>query len=260
MSSKLINHMVEMENDRLIANDYRGRDDAPEFEIVPGTVPVMVSAPHAVTHWRDGRTKPSDDYTGSITLTLADITGAHAIVATRFSHADPNWDAFEESAYKQALAAHVREHGIRALIDIHGMVAASPNLVSIGTADGETCMAWSSIELTAFQELFEGLEEVALRYGKGIALNPPRHGARNANTVARTIARECNIAAMQIELATPVRVPSLRGMHIPKGDPAPFKGDSRSVEIATRRKPDEQAVEACVRALAALIERIARMR
>ena len=252
-----IDRMIGVEVSRFIANDYRGLADAPEFQIVPGSIPVMVSAPHAVTHWRDGHTKPSDDYTGSIALALAELTGAHAIVATRFSHADPNWDPFEASAYKQALAAHVREQGIRVLLDIHGMVAASPNLVAIGTADGEACRTLPDLELLAFTELYEGLAEASERYGKTVALNPPRHGARGHDTVTRTIARACGIACMQVELATPVRVPSLRGMHIPKGDPAPFKGNARSVELRVRRSPDPKAVEACVNALASLIRQAA---
>ena len=52
--SELIARMEECEVERFIANDYRGLADVPEFQIVPGTIPVMVSAPHAVTHWRDG--------------------------------------------------------------------------------------------------------------------------------------------------------------------------------------------------------------
>lgn len=251
--SNLIDSLVTCENERFIACDYRGREDAGEFDLVEGSIPVMVSAPHAVTHWRDGRTKPSDDYTGSIALALAELTGAHAIVATRFSHADPNWDPFEASAYKQALAAYIREHDVRVLLDIHGMVAASPNLVAIGTADGETCRAWPEVELLAFQTLFEGLADASERYGKSVALNPPCHGARGRNTVARALARECGIATMQVELATQVRVPSLRGTHVPKGDPAPFKGTAMAAEISVRLNPDPEAVESCVLALAEVV-------
>lgn len=255
--SNLIDSLVTCENERFIACDYRGREDAPEFSLVEGSIPVMVSAPHAVTHWRGGRTKPSDDYTGSIALALAELTGCHALVATRFSHADPNWDPFEVSAYKQALVAYIRERGIRVLLDIHGMVAASPNLVALGTADGETCRAWPEVELLAFQTLFERLADSSGRYGKSMALNPPCHGARGRNTVARTIARECGIATLQIELATQVRVPSMRGTHIPKGDPAPFKRGTRADEISVRRNPDPDAVRACVDALADVIRAIA---
>ena len=253
----LIESLVTCENDRFIAGDYRGQDNAPKFEIVTGAIPVMVSAPHAITHWREGRIKPSDDYTGSIALALADLTGAHAIVATHFSHADPNWDAFENSDYKQALARYIREHGIGLLLDIHGMVAASPNLVALGTAGGETCRAWPEVEPMAFHALYEGLENARERYGKGVALNPARHGARGRDTVARSISRECGIAALQIELATQVRVPSLRGTHIPKGEPAPFKGNARSIEIRTRMNPDPDAVESCMASLVELIQQAA---
>ena len=206
-----------------------------------------------MTHWRDGRVKPSDDYTGSMALALAELTGAHAIVATRFSHADPNWDAFEESAYKRALASHIRERGIRVLLDIHGMVAASPNLVAIGTADGETCRTQPDLELLAFRTLFEGLEDVSKRYEKTVALNPPRHGARSENTVTRTIARECSIACLQVELATQVRLACNCGMHVPAGDPIPFSGERLAAERVVRRSPDPAAVEACVNALAYFI-------
>ena len=178
-------------------------------------------------------------------------------MATRFAFADPNWDTFENSAYKQALADHVSGHGVRVLLDIHGMVAASTSLVAIGTADGITCQALPAVEPMAFSELSNGLNETSRRYGKGVALNPPRHKARGENTVARVIARECSIATVQIELATQVRVPSTRGTHIPKRDPAPFSGDALMEELSIRLAPDPEAVESCVRSLAVLIMGIA---
>lgn len=120
--SPIVVELEHIESTRFSCNSYRGLPDAPAFEIVAGDLPVVVSAPHAVTHEREGRVKPSDDYTGAMALVLAHWTGCHAIVASRFDGCDPNWDPIEGSAYKQALVAHVLKAGVRFCLDAwHGV-------------------------------------------------------------------------------------------------------------------------------------------
>ena len=254
--TKLIEQMIACELKRFVACDYRGRADAPEFEVVPGTVPVMVSAPHAVTHWRAGRIKPSDDYTGSLALALAQLTGAHAIVATRFAQADPNWVPFGQSAYKQALVEHVRAHGIRLVLDLHGIPAASPEAVEVGSADGATVCALPGADARAAAILCEELAPFLTRHGKEVALNG-RHAARGHNTVANTVARTCGCAALQIELNSRFRVPSGEGGHVPKGEPIPFRPGQLPEEFEARHHPDVACVEATMRALARVIRELA---
>ena len=98
----LIEHMAEIELGRFSVNDYRGLPDALPFSVVEGELPVIVSAPHAVSQLREGRVKPSDDFTGAMALVVAELSGASAIVASRYDACDPNWNPFERCAYKRS--------------------------------------------------------------------------------------------------------------------------------------------------------------
>lgn len=250
------NLLVETELTWFSANDYRGRPDAPAFRLVERSLPVVVSAAHAVTHWREGRMKPSDDYTGALALAVAGICGCHAIVATNSRGHDPNWDPFETSPYKQALCEFVREHGVALVIDLHGMPAASPDAIEIGSADGATVAVLPGADVRTRDILQEELAPYLRRYDRAIALNG-RHAARGENTVTRTVSRECGIAALQLEINSRFRVPSGAGTHVPKDDPMPFSADQLPEEWVARSNPDPACVEATVRAIARVIDELA---
>jgi len=68
--------MLEAELQRFSVNDYRGLPDASAFSVVEGTLPVVVSAPHAVSQLREGRVKSSEDFTGALALAVAELSGA----------------------------------------------------------------------------------------------------------------------------------------------------------------------------------------
>lgn len=247
----LIEHMASIELGRFSVNDYRGLPDAPAFSVVEGKLPVIVSAPHAVSQLREGRVKPSDDFTGAMALVVAELSGASAIVASRYDACDPNWDPFESCAYKQALAEMARELSAVAVLDLHGVPAAAPDAIEIGSADGFTVKAMPGVDEFACRYLREQLREHLERCGKTVGLNG-RHAARGANTVARAIARECGVATLQFEMSSPFRVPVDAKGHVPPGEAIPFTSDQLPIELEVRRNPDPACVEATVRALADL--------
>jgi hypothetical protein len=75
---------------------------------------ILISAPHAVTHVRDGKKKRADRGTGGLAITLGMLTKAGYVVETSGT-GDPAWDTshpFKETV--QALAP-------RLIIDVHGM-------------------------------------------------------------------------------------------------------------------------------------------
>ena len=274
--SELIDELVAWETGRFQPNGYRGRTDAPAYELTTGRVPVLVSAPHAVTHIRDGKVKPSEDFTGAIALAVARAAECHALVATRTGEGDPNWDPIEKSEYKQALCRHVAEQGIALVLDLHGMVAASDALAAVGSADGATLMAHGATLTTGTgapngridgridgrieQHIEQRLDERAFdilqrklapwceKHGKPVLLNG-RYGARGKDTVARTVARECRVSALQIEIATQLRVPANLHGHVPRGEKIPFSNEQLPVELVARRSADPDAVLALVEAL-----------
>ncbi|MBQ9042045.1 MAG: hypothetical protein IJ111_04440 [Eggerthellaceae bacterium] len=248
--------MTNLELERFSVNDYRGLDDAPAFQLRTGKLPVIISAPHAVSQRRAGKVKPSDDFTGPIAIVASELADCHAVMATRFDECDPNWDPFEQCRYKQALAAMVREQSIVAVIDVHGVPSASPYAVEVGSADGLSVSAMPGADEFARDFLAEELAPYLAKHGKTIALNES-HAARGANTVTNAISRECGIAALQLELATPFRVPQSIGGHTPEGEAPPFSEAQLPKEISSRRNPDPTCVEVTVRAIAHLATTLA---
>ena len=248
----MLDDLVACEFNRFSVNDYRGLPSASEFEIAGGKLPAIVSAPHAVTCVRDGKVKPSEDFTGAIALAVAKRTGCHAIVATRTGGCDPNWDELAASPYKRALCQYVRENCIRLAIDLHGMVAASPTLVAVGSADGETVAMAPELDGRVARLLRGELDPYCERHGKPVALNG-KYAARGRNTVARTVARECGIPALQVEVATQLRVPVGRHGRMPEGEPVPFSGAQLPAELAARRAAEPAAVGALVDALCKVV-------
>lgn len=249
----IIERLIENERTRFSVNEYRGLSDVPPFTMTPGSIPALVSAPHAVTHRRDGRIKASEDFTGPIALEIARITGAHAIVATRFDGSDPNSDPFEQSSYKQALVSYVQQHGIKLVIDVHGMMTASPAIIALGTGNGANIAAWPKIaELTA--SIIENrLAPIAQKYGKQMTYDG-RYAARDANTVCATVARLCGSAALQIELSTLLRFPGGIKGHTPSGERNPFPKPALASELSARANPDPNAVKATIAALTDIIQ------
>lgn len=88
---------------------------------------VVVTAPHAVPHVRDGEAKRADMWTGGLALLLAERTGAAAVVETS-GVGDPSWE--DEHAFKDAVARLAPA----VLLDLHAM--RSPDqVVEIGSGE-----------------------------------------------------------------------------------------------------------------------------
>lgn len=130
---EIINYLKKIEK-KFSANDYNGKDSR-EFEIIEGKVPIMLSAPHSVNHFRNGKIKYCDLFTGSICLYLQKVTGCHLIYALNQSSSDANFDSEENSSYKRALKKYIKENNIKILFDIHGCDKEKECAVEIGTTD-----------------------------------------------------------------------------------------------------------------------------
>ncbi|WP_289221445.1 hypothetical protein, partial [Faecalibaculum rodentium] len=108
----------------------------PPLLVLPGSIPVLVSAPHAVTHWRDGREKHADLYTGALALWLHAQTGCAVLAAGQSPDADGNHDPASISPYKQELARILQDDPVKVVLDLHGAKASQPFDVELGTGPG----------------------------------------------------------------------------------------------------------------------------
>lgn len=179
------------------------------FERVSGKRPVLISAPHACAHRRDGVVKMQEEYTGALALYLAERCGCSAIVTRYQTDEDPNWQA--ESEFKASLKALVSELDIGFVIDLHGMTNRYHMGIALGTINGASCnvdlllphFTRAGFIPTTVDNLSAGSQECWRRL---VVDHPKFTGGVVNHTVTRFAATELNIPAVQIELASEVRV------------------------------------------------------
>ena len=111
--------------------------------IVEGTVPVLISVPHAVPHMRDGRQKSDEVNTDVIGMILQEHAGCHLFVNAGVE-GDPNHD--ESNIYKDRLAEYVKTHGVAFVIDLHGASASRDFDFELGTAYGRNVEGFAECE------------------------------------------------------------------------------------------------------------------
>lgn len=187
----IINRIEE----RFSTNLYNGLETIEPFAVVYGTIPVLISAPHAVNHYRNGEVKYADLYTGSLALIIQKITGCFCIFSQSFCEEDPNY--IEGGKYKQAVRKLVEECDIKVVIDIHGSSSSAVYDVEFGTARGNTLPD---------QLLFDIVNIFKQNRICEIHTNNKFCGA-GPNTVNSFIHKMCGVKSMQIELNGKFRDP-----------------------------------------------------
>lgn len=105
------------------------------FKIYKGSIPIMVSAPHASSHLRDDERLPEEWLTGKLAMQLHNELGCHCIVQNKASEYDPNYDKNNE--YQTELLKYINSNGILFLIDLHGCDDNNDFAIDIGTAGAD---------------------------------------------------------------------------------------------------------------------------
>ncbi|MEM7802936.1 MAG: hypothetical protein AAF633_27345 [Chloroflexota bacterium] len=212
MSTPLLKELLRLEE----AVDYRRSPKSNEasFSIENGKRRVLISAPHGSAHIRKGLLKPEEEFTTAITRFLARKTGAYAIYATHMHRGDPNWD--KSSRYKQAIKELVEREEISFLIDLHGMTNRHGIGIAIGTMNGRSCPDHEAPVSDLFRS--SGYDELAPdvtpppltkthpKWGTFVVNHPRFTGGIVSHTITRYAAEELRISAVQIELASQIRI------------------------------------------------------
>lgn len=167
------------------------------FWISLGKLPVLVSAPHAVRHYRQKKIKMSDQFTGSIAYLLHKMTGCHAIATTKLYGGDPNSD--NPCIYKERIAEICRREKVKLVLDIHGAAREREFDVDFGTDGGRTLLANTRL----LETLERNFQEFGLR-----RISNDHFAATCPNTITNYVARELKIPAVQIEINKQYRVPA----------------------------------------------------
>ncbi|HZK85781.1 MAG TPA: hypothetical protein VFC58_14180 [Desulfosporosinus sp.] len=174
------------------------------FLVLPGNLPILVSAPHAVRHYRHKKIKVSDLFTGSIVFLLNQLTGCHGIATTKVYGGDPNMD--NPCIYKDRIAEICGRQKVKLVLDIHGAAREREFDVDFGTNGRKNLLDKSGV-LETLERNFHGFGLSKISFDHFAATKP--------NTIANFVARELRIPAVQIEINKQYRVPSqnAQGFH-----------------------------------------------
>ena len=182
-------------------------DNGSWFKSIDGPVPVLVSAPHACMHNRDGQDKMQEEYTGAIAFHLAQVCQCSAIATCNQTSEDPNWDW--PSDYKAEVEALIVRNKIQFLIDLHGMTNKYNLGIAIGTMKGKACSGEQIIPHfvdSGFCVNQSDADKPAENWRNLVVDHPKFTGGLVNNTVTRFASQQLHIHAVQIELASVVRV------------------------------------------------------
>ncbi|HET9919963.1 MAG TPA: hypothetical protein VFQ30_09000 [Ktedonobacteraceae bacterium] len=186
---------------RFAANLHSGSRRGPQTICRVGSLPLLISAPHAVNHPRDGNVKLADTYTGPFSLQVAKIIHASVLVYARTSAEDPNYDP--DGPYKRQLSELANATHAQLVVDIHGMALSRPAEMVIGTAGGKTLGKHGDI-LTVFESI---LRQHAIR---DILIDDPYlFNASYEHTITSYTWNRLKIPAMQIEIRKDLRNPDM---------------------------------------------------
>ena len=156
--------------------------------VVEGTVPVLISVPHAVPHMRDGSLKSDEVNTDLIGMLVQENTGCHLFINEGVD-GDPNYD--DPNVYKDRLLEYVQAYGVAMVIDLHGASQEREFDFELGTG--------KSANVTEFPEcakLFASLPEL-----KGLTITIDEFfPAAKPYTVSAFVSSRTGIPCLQIEI------------------------------------------------------------
>lgn len=115
----MISEILEL-NNKYIDNKINNSEKQ-NFNIITGSIPVIISAPHSIMQFRNGKNKVADYLTGPIAEYLAKYSNTHCIIRTFNKNDDPNYDLSGYGLeYKESLKEYIICNNIKVLIDLHG--------------------------------------------------------------------------------------------------------------------------------------------
>lgn len=179
----------EQQLDRALAY-FTDQDHKASYEILDGAGTVMFSAPHSVLQTRNGSNKAAERYTGILCKLLNETYKIPVIYKTRHLDDDANHDTVSD--YRNALCRYVNNHQIRYVIDLHQLKPEREMDICIGTGHGKN--------INDDQKLINMITKTFQSLGiKHITIDNP-FTAENPNTVCATVASNCEVPAIQLEL------------------------------------------------------------
>lgn len=165
-----------------------------DYILKTGTGKVLLTAPHAVNHIRNGMVKINEYCTGPIVSVLSELTGAHILYLNYYSQ-DPNY--YDDTPFKQALADFILSQNIKLVLDIHGAKDDYGWDIDLGDINGTS--------LINYKDLKQNLSDIFKKNGIYNISNNYFPGGEEQNTIVKFISSRFKIDAMQMEIAKKYR-------------------------------------------------------
>lgn len=158
---------------------------------LPGQLPAIVTAPHAVRQLRDGKPKFAEPATADLVRALHEKMGCYGLIKSKSMGDDANFDPY--SGFRDFLVEAVTEEGILFGFDLHQMSSERPWDLILGTGYGKNVGGDTELVDVLVAEI--EASEPALDFAVD-ELFP----ASNENTVSASVARRAQIPYIQVEL------------------------------------------------------------
>lgn len=110
---------IALLDEEFSTNNYQGLTNSPSITTLEGKNNILLSAPHAVSHFRNKRLKHGEQFTGGIVKYLHEKTHSHAIIKSKTDGTDPNW--INGTWYKNQIMNITKKNNINFLIDLHAL-------------------------------------------------------------------------------------------------------------------------------------------
>lgn len=169
-------------------------DKTKSFQVLRGSVPILLSAPHHVMQVRELQAKPLDLGTGALVLRTQNLANTFAIVKTKCvgvvgkTNDDANYEP--NHPYKQQIVSLIKDHNIKAVLDIHSMKKSRTKMVNIGINGGKNIQNREDILALIVAE-FE-------LHGFLVFVDNPFYAPQN--TVSGEVSEKTNTFCLQIEI------------------------------------------------------------
>ncbi|SES81352.1 hypothetical protein SAMN05660297_00565 [Natronincola peptidivorans] len=165
-------------------------DDNPRgHQIVKGKNPIILTAPHSVSHLREEKEKIGEFRTGVIVQLIGELSGCHRAYKTKNLGDDANYD--RDCNFKSDLLEYIKENDIKLVLDFH---LSSPNRafsIDIGTGRRSLIQGREDL-LSCIKGGFEAVYQ-------NVEVDDTFPGSY-PHTVSATASRELGIPAFQIEI------------------------------------------------------------
>jgi hypothetical protein len=160
------------------------------FCIEKGNKKIMLSAPHCVDHYRNGKIKKREINTDTLIKKIKEKSDINIIYKTESLNEDANYDDISE--YRNKAKEFVNQNNICLFLDIHGMDYDRKQDICIGTAYGKN--------VHNRKDIIYNMIKIFNKYGyKNVTIDMP-FSASNDNCVSTYISNNCNIPSFQIEI------------------------------------------------------------